>query len=247
MMNSIPFRLTAALALAACVSSAAPPLVKTVNLGPQPPFLSPQQIAMAPAANRIYIFNGPPAASAEIGVVDTTAGLFLAALQPAVGNMTLAGLSDPRHSVSGFAVNTATNRLFAAYTGPASGVLVVIDTTTDSIVQTVSLAGPVMNVALNPSTNKLYVMLGGPSGSAQLAVLDGTSLTQTALISGLEAGPLTVNPANNKIYAALPGPSFAVAVINGSGDIISATVPMPGDTWDLMLNPVTNNVYAKAP
>ena len=128
----------------------------------------------------------------------------------------------------------------------------MIDATTDTIAATVALPGGVSAIAFNPVTNKLYVMQPSQP-NAQILVLDGATLAQTAIVAGVQNGPLVVNPANGKIYAACGIPAgggalaFGVAVIDGSKDAVIATIQIPNGAHDLIVNPVTNNVYAKPP
>jgi YVTN family beta-propeller protein len=245
--NSVSRRSAAILALGALVAGVAaagtPVLVKTINLGAQSPFVGPQRMAVNPGTNRAYLFNG-----AQIGIVDTSSGTFNGVLQPVLANGgSFVAPSDRRPSVNGFAVNPATNKVYAAFMGATASTLLIIDAASDTIVQTVNIAGPVANIAINSATNKLYVMQGAPTAATQILVLNGNTLAQTASIAGVEAGPLVVNSADNKIYAPLPGPAFGVAIINGVSDTISGVVSLPVDTFDLIVDPVSNNVYAKQP
>jgi DNA-binding beta-propeller fold protein YncE len=111
---------------------------------------------------------------------------------------------------------------------------------TDSIAATVPIAGTIASIAVNPSTNELYAIVSGA-----LISFDGTTLSQIVAIPNIENGALVVNAANNKIYAGSTGGSFAVAVVDGSRDRVSAIANLPNDPYDLIVDPVTNNVYTK--
>ncbi len=54
-----------------------------------------------------------------------------------------------------------------------------------------------------------------------------------------------MNSANNRIYAGSSGGTFGVVSVDGSRDVILAITNLPNDPYDLIVDPATNNVYAK--
>ncbi len=155
------------LAGAAMIASAAPPTaVTTIALGPQPPFQSALRITANPGTNRIYVLNSNLPGLAPVGpsiaVVNSASASLVGFLQPAgINAANLVGVTDTRNGVKGYAVNPATNRVYAAYASSSGSTLVAIDSTTDSIAATVPVAGTIASIAVNPSTNKLYAIANG--------------------------------------------------------------------------------------
>ncbi len=232
-------------AMALSAPAAAPAPVATITLGPQPPFSSALQMAVDAGANRIYVLNstGSPAAPVApgIAVIDTVASSMKGTLQPPLpAGSTLVASSETRNAVKGYAVNSSANRVYVAYTSPAGSTLVEIDAAADTIAATQAVAGSIASIAVNSATNKLYAIAG-----TQLLAFDGNTLAPLAAVANIENGALAVNSANNRIYAGAAGGSFGVAVIDGSRDILIAVAPVGADVYDLIVDPVNNNVYSK--
>ena len=73
--------------------------VTTISLGTQPPFVSPVTGVLAPAANRLYVFNGPwlgtSVSNPAIAIIDTSSNALVGKLQPAaIAGMTLVDIAD---------------------------------------------------------------------------------------------------------------------------------------------------------
>jgi DNA-binding beta-propeller fold protein YncE len=226
-------------------SAAVPAPVTTIALGPQPPFGSAVQMAVSGGTDRIYVLNSTVSqltpVAPSIAIVDIAGSTRMGILQPVLPpGSNLVGASETRNAVKGFAVNPSNNKVYVAYASPTGSTVVEIDSTTDTIAATATVAGTIANIAVNPSTNKVYAIANG-----QLLVFDGGTLVQLTTIAGVENGALLVNPANNKIYVGVAGAAFGVAVIDGSRDVTIAAVTVPSDVYDLAISPVSNNLYSK--
>ena len=228
--------------------------IATISLGTQPPFVSPVAAVVDAAKNRLYVFNGTSdfttVANPGISVVDTSTNTVVGLLAlPGVAGMTI--LDDVVRRPSAF-LNPATHKIYAGYTNSATGAIVVVDANSDTVTQTLPIAGGIGNMAFNPTTGKLYVAQLSAATPTELLVFDINTLTQTATISGIDNGgipqgllvapPIAVNPANNKIYTAAAG--TGLLIIDGTRDVAEATLPLPAEIGELGINPVNNRVYA---
>ena len=101
---------------------ATPVTVKTIPLGPQPPFSFPEQMVANPGTNRLYVFNGPTPSNAltgpplaAIAVIDTIAGAIVSRISvPVPPGMSVTAQQDVRNGVKGVFDNPATNRTYVA-------------------------------------------------------------------------------------------------------------------------------------
>lgn len=239
-------------------------LVKTIPLGPQPPFVGPHHELLVPAANRLYAINGTPLSNLESGtpsptpslaIVDTAAKTFRGTLPlPVPAGMGYVNSGNEPNRSTGFFVSGT--KAYIAFSGPpnlpgippgaTTGLIVVVDATTDTVAQTLPIPGLIANMVFNPNTQKFYVLEQTSASAAQILVYDATTLTQVAVIPNVNTSPntLDVNPAINRIYASLAAPAAGVIVIDGSGDFVTAVVNLPDVIGTLIADPVNNKVFA---
>lgn len=147
------------------------------------------------------------------------------------------------------AVNPVTNKVYVANFAINPGEVTVIDGVTNTPATVTASYSPTA-VAVNPVTNKIYVANSTFGGS--VTVIDGVS-NATATVKDTNAhGPvaIAINPETNKVYVGNTT-SGNVTVIDGTTDVISATIPLqfsvPGGAMPsfigMALNPVTNKIY----
>jgi hypothetical protein len=158
-------------------------------------------VAANPATNKVYVItedrNGP------ISVIDG-ASLTATTLAPA------GHASGPR----ALAVNTVTNKVYAAFDGE----IVVIDGATQAM--TFVRAVNAIGIAIDPRTNRIYV----PGAQGAMTVIDGA--THAATTVGIPGGAwaIAVNPNTHRLYVTTPS---GVAVIDGAGASTPAPPPPP--------------------
>jgi YVTN family beta-propeller protein len=165
-----------------------------------PVWSKPVAVTVNPNTNKAYVITEDP--RGPISVID-------AASQTAVSFAPAGHASGPR----AIAVNTATNRIYAAFNGE----VVVIDGATHAMafVPTVTAVG----IAINPNTNRIYVA----SAQGALAVIDGATNAVTTVAIPAGATALALNPNTNRIYVVS---GSGVTVIDGAG-AASAPPPVP--------------------
>ena len=239
-------------------------LVKTIPLGPQPPFVGPHHELLVPAANRLYAINGTtvsdlesstPAPNPSLAIVDTSAKTFRGILPlPVPAGMGYVNIGNEPNRSRGFFVSGT--KAYFAFSGPpiapgippglTTGVIVVVDATTDTVAQTLPIPGLIGDMVFNPNTNKFYILEQTSTGTAQILVYDATTLTQVAVIPNVNTSPntLDLNVALNKIYASVATPGTGVLVIDGSSDFVTNVVNLPDAIGTLIVDPVNNKVFA---
>jgi hypothetical protein len=172
-------------------------------------------IAVNPATNKIYVVTED--SRGPIAIID---GATRTATFPTLA----AG-----HGVSGkaVAVNSATNRIYAAFNGE----LVVLDGNTNALSYiAVPTGGGQVAIGINYTTNRIYVT----TNNGVVSEIDGdtnTVLGTKPIAPG--AGSVGVNSLTNKIYAM----GDTLSVVDGSGTargnpLTTAISPLPNNTSD---------------
>ena len=162
----------------------------------------PVALAVNPVTNTIYVLMDDP--RAPIGIIDgvTDTATFLAPEGHARG---------PR----AIAVNTATNKVYAAF----SGEVVVIDGATRALtfIPSGSAAepGPVA-VAINEQTNKIYV----PNAQGFVTVIDGSTHAAVNVPIPANATAVGINANTNRVYVA--GPALTVMAGAPASPVLAA-------------------------
>ena len=147
---------------------------------------------------------------------------------------------------SGVGINLNTNRIYVS--GWTSSRLTVIDGSINQIVASTSTAWAGLGVDVNPNTNRIYV-----SGWSQLTVHDGVTNGIIANVptsgpaggTGAVAGPVVVNPNTNLIYVGAGHGGNNVLVIDGTTNLIIATISgfNGGSQRGMGINTTTNRIY----
>lgn len=154
----------------------------------------------------------------------------------------------------GIAVNAATNKVYAATTYPITGVI-VIDGSTNAVIDTITNLSYPEGIAVNASTNAIYVANSqGCSSSSpycnSLAIIDGATDSITANIpTGNGAAAVAFDPQTNFIYVANAGnydskQVGSVTVIDaGTNATTTLTDPNLIYPYRVAVNPTTNKIY----
>ena len=215
------------------------PFISVIN--PAKPFpetllrttLTPNVVLADSAGRRLYSSNGTMnTSSRSVDVFDLDSGARLASL--AIGGL-------------GMALDRAAGRLYVC----ESGSLTVIDTTTFSVLATVSAPPSTwwFSVAADPSRHQLYVTNIDES-SPNLFVLDDRELTTIATIPLATATrfAVAVDPVSRFVYVAggqSNGQSLASAfsVIDPDTLTVAHQISLPGFALGMALAPTTHRIY----
>jgi len=134
------------------------------------------------------------------------------------------------------ALNPVNNKLYVSdFIGNS---VIVVDTTTNSVANTIPLGFSPNDVAVNPATNVIYV-----GGAGNFGIIDGATNALTTIADSDSAAQLAVNPTNNKIYATNSG-SNSITVLDGATNSL-ATVADPNAVSPcvIAINTTTNKIY----
>ncbi len=157
------------------------------------------------------------------------------------GKPDLATANGSSNTVS-ILLNTTTlptiNRAYVANTG--SSTVSVIDTTTNTILDSVAVGSIPWGVAVNPAANRVYVT---NRDSNTVSVIDTTTNTVVATV-GVDVAPygVAVDPAANRAYVA-NFVGHTVSVIDTTTNTVVASVPVADGPIGVAVNPAANRVY----
>jgi len=142
------------------------------------------------------------------------------------------------------AINTVTNRIYAANYGDGSNSVSVIDGGTNTVVATIPVGNSPFALDVNPRTNMIYV---ANNIDTTVSVIDGKTNAVVATIMGF-ASPeaVAVNSETNKIFV-VNYDSSQVMEIDGASNTIIGTLQIQGQTSQgIALNIAKNLVYVAA-
>jgi YVTN family beta-propeller protein len=206
----------------------------------------PKAVAVNPVTNKIYVANQSDTSVTVIdGATNATATINVGSTPNAV------------------AVNSATNKIYVVNSSRDS--VTVIDADTNSTTS-IAVGKHPSAVAVNTKTNKIYVTAGGyeTANFGNVTVIDGAT-NATSKIGIGPSGPcaagdccacncpmaipnaVAVNEETNRIYVAAhttgDHAKDKVTVIDGATNE-TTSVEVEGEPRHLVVNPVTNKVYA---
>jgi len=214
---------------------------------------SPAQIALNSVTNRVYVeeYRVP-----AVDVMDGSTYSVVARL-PVI---CAPGTDTSRCNSAGIAVNHVTNKIYAAFTAPATTcctppgytTIFVIDGSTNTVTANVTyadwlLAAPPapFGLAIDSATNMLYAVSGqsvqfSVNNSNSVHVIDAsTNSMVTSIPLGNSTIGIGVDEATNRIYAG----GSSVFAIDGATNTLAATVPhVP--TLGVAVNSATSLIYA---
>jgi YVTN family beta-propeller protein len=124
--------------------------------------------------------------------------------------------------------------------GSLPGTVSVIDTASDTVVNTIAVGVDPSGVAVSASGARVYV---SNSFSSSVSVIDATTNTVVATVPGI-AGPrgVAVNPAGTRAYVGHVGPT-SVAVIDTATNSIAGNIPVSGIPLGLAMNAAGTAIY----
>jgi len=138
----------------------------------------------------------------------------------------------------GLVYNPKNNTIFCALQN--SCLDFVINGTTNSVIDTVSIGLQVFHQAYNSQENKIYC---AAFTTQTITVIDGAT-NQVIKTLNVSYGPysLTYNPIDNKVYC---GHLYTglIRIIDGKGDSTITTVSVGGEPMSLLHNPITDRIY----
>jgi YVTN family beta-propeller protein len=200
-------------------------LVTTIPLGGQP-----DAMAVNPATNTIYV------AVPSLQQVSVISG----------ANWSVSNVSFPASSgLYAIAVNPVTNKIYVTEGSSAANSIAVVDGATNTITTTIALPGLAQpdGLGVNSVTNTIYTV---NSGTRSVSVINGASNTLTTTIT-VTSPPMSiaVNEVTNTVYlgCGYAGNQSGVEVIDGATNN-TAFLPLTGLLGQIVVNPVTNMVYA---
>jgi YVTN family beta-propeller protein len=194
------------------------------------------RLALSPDGRKIYAMiarreppttAGPPARYQPRAIVpiDLTAERVRPAVRlgTAEGSLTAAMAPDGR-------------RLYVATEGP--GVLSVLDTATDTIVQTLTVGGALRAMAINPAGTRLYLL----DTSGSIRVVDTQSVSLTATYS---AGPnpvsIAVGPDGSILVA--DGTERTLTILSEADGGVVRTISLAAPATQAILNPAGTTAF----
>ena len=187
----------------------------------------------AQAQSDVFLYAPNLAGNTSVYTANPATG----ALTPEVGSPVATGASSIYAAVRG-------DQAFAYVTAAGASQVVVIDTATQSVVQTVP-TGTVRGVAVSADGTRLYVA-NGSAGNVLVYAIGATTgqLSQTATINGLN-GPqgVAVSPDGSRLYVANFGAN-SISVINTATNAVVATVPAGNGPLNVAVSPDGTRVYA---
>ncbi len=210
----------------------------------------PQGIAVDPATDTIYAVNY---GSSNVSVINGTTDQVTASIP--IGE----GASGPE----GIAVDPVTDTVYVGVVnGALGGNVVVIDGSTNTVVDTVPTPGfgfglAAVSLAVDPDTDTVYVQDAGIdedlcvapiSSCSPLYVISGATDSVTASISLEPSGTgnypfkAAVDPVTNTVYVADPA-TGATYVVNGTTNNVTATIPDGTVVVGVAVDPTTDAVY----
>ncbi len=137
-----------------------------------------------------------------------------------------------------------TGKIYVANNG--SDTVSVIDSGTNTVIETITVGNGPSGVGVNTATGKVYVanVIAG-----NVSVIDSSTDTVSTTIILTPSGYtdpwfMGVNPNTNKIYISQYYDGSDVTVINGVTDSVITTVDTTGSyTYGVGVNPITNKIY----
>lgn len=152
----------------------------------------------------------------------------------------------PMNDPAEVAVNPGAHRLYVS-TGTSEGQIgrvAVVDTLTDTVLNTVEVNDGPQGVAVDAFTNRLYVV---NVRSETVSVIDTQTNAIVETITGFGYRPrlVAVNPETDRIYVTNHGngAGTTLSVINGSMNDIVDNITVGAGPHGVAVNPTTNRIY----
>jgi YVTN family beta-propeller protein len=177
----------------------------------------------------------------EFSVIDTGISIIDTSTNSVVGTIPLPAVFALGNLVRGVALNPEGTYLYVAMTDtdvtmPGGGALLVIDTGTNGIVDTVLFGGRTFGVTVNPAGTLVYVTTEG--GVSVIDTKTNTVVTTVLVKTVPEA--VAVNPAGTYVYVTI---GDGISVIDTNTNSVVATIPEPYYAVGVGVNPLGTYVY----
>ena len=172
------------------------------------------------------------------------------------------GFKVGNHPIS-IDVNPFLNQIYLGHQSPPNIGVSIVDTTTDTVTDTISIENDASIVDFDPSTNLLYVVNeGGTNSTITLYAIDVNTHNRVFTVplgrdkvfpeytdepeySGegyISQIPfdISINPISNTIYVV--DPNTGIFVVDGNTKQLTSTIEITS-TRNIAVNPYTNNIY----
>jgi YVTN family beta-propeller protein len=138
----------------------------------------------------------------------------------------------------GICVSPDGSKLYAAFN--TSNTVYVINTSTYSIVATITVGITPEGICISPDGSKVYVTNREDSSVSIINALSN-SVENTISVKRYPEG-VCITPDGSKVYVANNGNS-SVSVINTTSNTVSATIPVGSSPWGICMSPDGSKVY----
>jgi YVTN family beta-propeller protein len=200
------------------INTATNTVISTIPMG-----INPDYIVVHPDGTRIYVTN-----STELIAKDVTTWVYVAIM-----NGTTTG---------SVAVNPDGSKVYVA--DEASNTIMVLNTTTNTISDTIIALCQPSAICVSPDGSKIYV---ASSSSSVVRVINTVTKSILATISGGLSGPtgICISPDGTKVYVSNGGNGNGnkVSVINTANNTISASIIVGQDPLGISITPDGSKVY----
>jgi YVTN family beta-propeller protein len=199
-----------------------------IPAGPGQLLILDQQIIASPDGTRVYaLYEGSVGFPPSVLVID------------AVANVPITTITNVGQAPAGMAITPDGKTLYVADQLHA---VFIIDTTTNTITGSISLASFPFSVVVSPDGKRLYV---GLEGGNSVAVVD--TATNAVVGSSIPVGcslpfRMAVTPDGTQLYVACGAPGKTV-VINTASNTVTASIPFDGLDFRLAITPDGSHVY----
>ena len=202
----------------------------TIPVGPHP-----LGVAVNSAGTRVYVANF---AGSTVSVIDTST------------NTAIDLVPIPGNSVQGIAVSSDGTRVYAAGSeqGQDNGVVSVIDTATDTVTATITIARVPRSVAVNLAGTRVYVGHSLDNDHGSVTVIDTASNSVVTEIP-VKADPwgILVDASGKRVFVSHRASDSVnlgrVSVIDAETNTVIATPQVPGGSYGLAMNHAGTLVY----
>lgn len=206
----------------------------------------PTNLAVNPSTNKIYVQSN----NQDIFVINGKTNATSKSFRPC-GTYTMANFPQGTITPLDVAVNPVTNMAYVSCVKSfkmqggtyqsVSAYVAVIDGSTDTVMQNVTLAGNnewPSGIRVNPDTNRIYV-----GGSPSAYVIDGNTNLLIGIINagcGCE-GRVGIDPNTNKVY--FSDTRNNLTIMDGTTNIVIGSVAVGTSPTSIGVNPITDKIY----
>jgi len=190
---------------------------------------APIGIAFNPFNNNLYVAN---LGSATVSVIDGSTNAVITTIP--IGTP-IAGFVP--HAI---AFNPFNNNIYVTSSAPFPNSVLVIDSLTNTVVDTIAVGDDPRSLAFNPINNNMYVT---NANSDTVSVIDSSTNTVVDTIP-VDDAPFAIafNQFNNNMYVTNFN-SGTVSVIDSLTNTVVDTIPVGNLPLGIEFNPISKNIY----